>query len=135
MDVPDKTTLIVDDREQDRYVIKGALAALGRFEIVEADRGEDGLDRARSVKPDVIFLDLVLPDTTGFEILDQLKSDAQTKDIPVIINTSKILDETERTRLAAHAAAIVAKGKESRDEVIAEIRASLIKAGVIPPVN
>ena len=55
--------------------------------------------QARSQKPDVIFLDLILPDMTGFEILDRLKSDAETRDIPVIINTSKILDEEERGRL------------------------------------
>ncbi len=54
------------------------------------------------MKPDVIFLDLILPDMTGFEILDRLKSDAETRDIPVIINTSKILDETERERLVEH---------------------------------
>jgi signal transduction histidine kinase len=132
---PEKTALIVDDRELDRYVIKGALAALGRFEIVEVDVGEEALDQARSVKPDVIFLDLILSDITGFEILDRLKSDAETRDIPVIINTSKILDETERARLIAHTAAIVAKGKESRDEVITEVRESLIKAGVYPPIT
>ena len=125
----------MDDRERDRYLIRGALGTLGHFEIAEADCGEDALSRARSVKPDVIFLDLILPDITGFEILERLKSDSETKDIPVIINTSKILDESERRRLIAETAAILAKGKESHDEVIAEVRESLMKAGVCPPAD
>ena len=128
-----QTALIVDDRERDRYLIKGTLMALGQFEIVEADRGADGLDHARSLKPDVIFLDLILPDMTGFEILDRLKSDVETRNIPVIINTSTILDENERRRLIAETAAIIAKGNDSRDEAIAQVRESLIKAGVYPP--
>ena len=69
-----ETVLIVDDSERDRYLIKGILSALGTFEIIEADRGEEALLLARSRNPDVIFLDLILPDMTGFEILDLLKS-------------------------------------------------------------
>ena len=130
-----KTALIVDDKERDRYLIKGTLMALGHFEILEADRGEQALLHARSVKPDVIFLDLVLPDMTGFEILDRLKSEEGTRDIPVIVNTSRILDENERGHLTALTAAILAKGNESRDLVIAEVHESLIKAGIRPPVT
>jgi signal transduction histidine kinase len=132
---PPKKALIVDDGERDRYLIKGTLTALGRFEIIEADHGEEGLRHAHSLKPDVIFLDLILPDMTGFEILDRLKSDVETRDIPVIINTSRILDENDRGRLVALTAAILAKGNESRDQVIAEVRESLIKSGIFPPVT
>ncbi len=130
-----KKALIVDDRDRDRYLIKGTLMALGHFEIIEADHGEEALLCARSLKPDVIFLDLILPDMTGFEILDRLKSDVETSNIPVIINTSRILDENDRRRLSAKTAAILAKGNESRDLVIAEVRESLIKAGLFPPVT
>jgi CheY-like chemotaxis protein len=129
-----KKALIVDDRERDRYLIREALGALGQFEIAETDRGEEVVSLARSMKPDVIFLDLILPDITGFEILEQLKSDAETKDIPVVINTSRTLDENERGRLIAKTAAILAKGKESHDEVITDVRESLMRAGVYPPV-
>ena len=124
----------MDDRERDRYVMRGVLAALGRFEIFETHRGEEALDRARAAKPDVIFLDLMLPDITGFEILERLKSDVETKDIPVIVNTSKVLEETERDRLIAHAVADYRQGQGYRQEVIAEVRESLIRAGVYPPV-
>jgi signal transduction histidine kinase/CheY-like chemotaxis protein len=129
-----ETALIVDDRERDRYLIKEALASLGRFEIIEAGRGDEALLRARSHKPDVIFLDLILPDMTGFEILDRLKSDAETRKIPVVINTSEILDEAERGRLVEETVAILAKGNKSREAAIAQVRDSLMKAGLRPPV-
>ena len=132
---PPRKALIVDDRERDRYLIKETLAALGHFTIIEADHGEEALRQARSLSPDVIFLDLILPDMAGFEILDRLKSDVQTRNIPVIINTSRILDESERGRLNAHSAAILAKGNESRELLIAEVRESLMKAGIFPPVT
>jgi len=110
------------------------LGALGHLEIIEEDRGEEALYHARYMKPDVIFHELIFPAMTGFEILDRLKSDEATRNIPVIINSSRILDENERGRLLAETAAILAKGNESRDEVIAEVRESLMKAGVYPPV-
>ena len=130
-----KTALIVDDREGDRYLIKVMLEAIGPFEIIEAERGEDALRHAHAVKPDVIFLDLVLPDMTGFEILERLKSNMETRSIPVIINTSTILDESYHKRLIADSAAILAKGNKSREEAIAEVRDSLMKAGVYPPLT
>ncbi len=88
--------LIVDDRERDRYLMKGTLAALGEFDIIEAERGEEALLLARSQHPNVIFLDLILPDMSGFEILEVLKADEKTRDIPVIIHTSEILDDEKR---------------------------------------
>ena len=60
-----------------------------------------------------------------------MKSDDDTRDIPVIINTSIILDEEERGG-CAEKAAILAKGSESREETIAQVRGSLIKAGLHP---
>jgi CheY-like chemotaxis protein len=132
---PRKKALIVDDGERDRYLIRGILSALGDFEITETDRGEHAVSRAGALKPDVIFLDLVLPDTTGFEVLERLKGDAETKDIPVIVNTSKVLDQSERARLHAGAAAILSKATEFREESIAVFRESLAKAGIYPLVH
>ncbi|HEX3450771.1 MAG TPA: ATP-binding protein [Isosphaeraceae bacterium] len=127
--------LIVDDEERDRYLVKGALSALGAFDVVEAERGEEALLLARSHQPDVIFLDLILPDMSGFEILDVLKSEEKTRNIPVIIHTSEVLNDEKRRRLNKDAVAIVTKGSKSREEAIAQIRDSLSKAGLRPPVH
>jgi signal transduction histidine kinase/CheY-like chemotaxis protein len=125
-----ETALIVDDRERDRYLIKESLLALGEFDVIEAESGQEAFRRLRSARPDVIFLDLVLPDMSGFEILDHLKRDEYTKNIPVIINTSAILADDERERLAERAVDILAKGSGSREQAISQVRKSLQKAGL-----
>ncbi len=127
---PIETAMIVDDRERDRYVIKESLLAIGEFDVIEAESGQEAFRRLRSALPDVIFLDLVLPDMSGFEILDQLKRDDHTKNVPVIINTSRLLGEDERNRLAEKAVDILTKGSDSREQAIAQVRGSLKKAGL-----
>ena len=92
---PLNTVLIIDDEEADRYVLKGLLTAQGRFAILEAASGEEGLRRARQERPDVIFLDVIMADMTGFEVLERLKSEHATASIPVILNTSAILSQED----------------------------------------
>jgi len=87
---------------------------------------------ARAFRPHVIFLDVVMPDMTGFEVLDRLKADEATRDVPVIINSSSTLDEHERSRLAAGTAAILSKAPPSREQALASIREALGKAGHPP---
>jgi signal transduction histidine kinase/CheY-like chemotaxis protein len=127
--------MIVDDRERDRYLIKGALAALGDFEIIEAERGDEAIRLARLHQPHVIFLDLILPDMSGFDILDVLKSDEKTRNIPVVIHTSEILDDEKLRRVNKDTVAILAKGSKTREEAVAQVLHSLSKAGLHPPLD
>ena len=127
---PLNTVLIIDDEEADRYVLKGLLTAQGRFAILEAANGEEGLRRARKERPDVIFLDVIMSDMTGFEVLERLKSDNATKGIPVILNTSAILSEEERRQLTAGTAAILSKSAVTAEEAFVTVREALIHAGL-----
>jgi CheY-like chemotaxis protein len=127
--------MIVDDRERDRYLIKGALAALGDFEIIEAERGDEAIRLARLHQPHVIFLDLILPDMSGFDILDVLKSDEKTRNIPVVIHTSEILDDEKLRRVNKDTVAVLAKGSKTREEAVAQVLHSLSKAGLHPPID
>ncbi len=124
------TILIIDDNEADRYVIKGLLTAQGRFAILEASSGEEGIRRAREERPDVIFLDLIMSDMTGFQVHEALKSDSVTRGIPVILNTSAILSEEERRRLSAGTAAILSKSAATAEEAFLRIREALVRAGL-----
>jgi signal transduction histidine kinase len=124
--------LIVDDHEEDRYLIKGLLAACGRFEILEAQDGNEALRRAHHDRPHLIVLDLGLPDVSGFQVLDRLKVDEAIRDIPVIVNTSKRLDPSERRQLDGRAIAVLDKAVGSREEARARLRDSLGKAGLDP---
>ena len=127
---PRNTILIVDDEEADRLLLRGLLAAQGRFAIVEAGSGAEGILKARDERPDVIFLDLIMADMTGFEFLDRLRSDDETEGVPVIINTSTNLSEEERRRLAPGSAAILSKSTVSAEEAFATVREALIRAGL-----
>jgi signal transduction histidine kinase/DNA-binding response OmpR family regulator len=120
--------LVVDDDEVSRYLIRGLLADT-RFAAVEAADGAEGLRLARSEQPRAIFLDLDMPDTSGYAILDALKDDATTRRIPVIIHTSRVLEESDRERLKA-AAAILPKDNPSREAAQSCLREALAKAGL-----
>jgi CheY-like chemotaxis protein len=73
---------------------------------------------------------LIMPDMTGFELLERLKSREETKNIPVIFNTSASLSDEERSRLAPGTAAILSKSGGTAEEVSATIRDALILAGL-----
>ena len=99
--------LIIDDDEAARYVIRRSLRQPMKFE--EAHDGASGLALASRLLPGVIFLDLAMPGMPGDEVLDRLKSDPATAQIPVIIVTSQDLDSTARSRLSRHARGILQK--------------------------
>lgn len=123
--------LIIDDDEISRYLLKGLLSDMP-YTLLEEGNGREGIRRAIEEQPQVIFLDLLMPGITGLEVLEQLKSNPATKDIPIVINTSKNLEEAERQRLAADTVAIVSKETPSRTVAIALIREALKKAGLNP---
>ena len=74
--------LLVDDDEAILSVYSTALKAHA-YEVITASNGKDGIDKARTQKPDVILLDQVLPDIQGNEVLRLLKEDPETKSIPI----------------------------------------------------
>jgi CheY-like chemotaxis protein/Tfp pilus assembly protein PilZ len=82
-----KTLLIVDDVE---LFIQLQISHLGRkrFDIHTASNGSDGLDLARSIKPDLILLDLLMPDMNGDQVCRILKGDPETSSIPVLLVSS-----------------------------------------------
>jgi len=121
--------LVIDDDEISRYLVRGLLDELPCL-VTEASTAEEGLRRAVRDAPDAIVLDLVMPDMSGYEVLARLKADATTRDIPVIVMTSKILDEDDHRRLHGRTQAVVSKSTE-REMASAQIRAALIRAGVV----
>ncbi|MBD1831237.1 response regulator [Cyanobacteria bacterium FACHB-472] len=121
--------LIIDDEQVSRYLLK-QLLAYSNFTILEADNGREGIRLAGEENPDCIFLDLAMPHMNGFEVLEVLKSDRATSNIPVIINTSKVLEEEEKRDLARRTVAILSKDP-LREDAIARSREALLKAGLV----
>ena len=86
--------LIVDDSPTEAHVLKGMLEKHG-FEVETAENGSEGIDRAKELKPDLILMDVVMPGLNGFQATRQLTKGSETKDIPVIIVSTKD-QETDR---------------------------------------
>ena len=90
--------------------------------MVEVGGGQEGLRRARDDRPCAIFLDLSMPDLSGFEVLDRLKSEPQTRDIPVVVYTSRVLDGAERRALEGRAALLPKGTGDSRESAARAVR-------------
>ena len=109
--------LIIDDEETSRYVTRRAIGDTDAA-ISESADGRRGLDEAQATHPDLIFLDLQMPELSGYEVFERLRADPATRDIPVVVVTSLPLDTIDRARLTG-VRAILAKGEISRERLAA----------------
>jgi twitching motility two-component system response regulator PilH len=86
--MPIKKILLVDDSPTERHSINEILVK-GGYEVVIAEDGEKGIAKAKSDKPDLVLMDVVMPGMNGFQACRAITSDESTKHIPVILCTSK----------------------------------------------
>jgi CheY-like chemotaxis protein len=106
--------LIIDDEWTIQLALQARLSARG-FSVQLASDGPSGLLAARQYRPDVILLDLRMPDMDGFEVLRRLRSSPETSSIPVIILTANIQDSVKQQARSAGAARFLTKPFESKD--------------------
>jgi len=83
-----KLILCIEDEEEMIDLIRLILTRRG-FDVRGANGGKEGLEIIRTEHPDLILLDLMMPDMDGWEVYQQMKADDETKDIPVIVVTAK----------------------------------------------
>lgn len=106
--------LIIDDDEVSRYVLRQALRDSG-CPVVEAADGYEGLRQAHSLRPSLVLLDLIMPGIDGFSVLDQMKREETTREIPVVVVTAKAIAAGERERLSKASAIIAKSDLDSRE--------------------
>lgn len=123
------TILLADDDEVSRYLLGDALSKLG-YNIVEAQNGRDALNVIKSHPLDGIFLDLAMPDLTGFEVLRELNRDPVKTSAPVIIHSSKDLSSREIDDLAKMGAYIFPKRNFSSESGPERLREILQASGI-----
>jgi twitching motility two-component system response regulator PilH len=92
--MPVKKILVVDDSATDRQFLLENLSRLG-YQVVLAESGEQALARAKSERPDLVLMDVVMPGTNGYQATRTLARDETTRHIPVIMCTTKS-QETDR---------------------------------------
>lgn len=86
--MPIKKILVVDDSPTERHFMVELLVKNG-YQVVTADSGEDGIAKAKAEQPDLILMDVVMPGLNGYQATRTLTRDESTKNIPVIVCTSK----------------------------------------------
>jgi len=110
---------------EDEASLQGALGGLLRtegYEVISALNGEEGLRLAKTQSPDLILLDLILPKMNGFEVLEEIKKDETTKNIPIIILTNlEDLDKVEKM-LTLGTTTYLVKSQYSLKEVLEKIK-------------
>lgn len=116
--------LIVEDDPMTRDWLRHALEQQG-WEVTEATNGRPAIDIALANPPDLILLDLLMPEMDGFEFLAALRAQPVSSRVPVIVITAKELNENERALLNGHVDRILKKGGLSPGELVRQIRAVL----------
>lgn len=117
--------LVVDDDRSIIKVLRGYLEQAG-YQVLTAEDGETALHVLRREQPDLVILDLMMPEVDGFAVLDALRGNPETANIPVIVATAKELTVDEKGRLQGQIQSLMMKGDFLNDEFLEEVR-SLIR--------
>ncbi len=120
-----RSIAIVDDNPDAARLIRRILQSKGTYQIHEAYNGRDGLNLIQAQRPDLVVLDLMMPEMDGFAVLDALRADETTQDIPVIVVTAKELTPAERARLGSQIESLLQKGSFMDDDLLADIIGAL----------
>jgi threonine synthase len=116
---------IVDDNEDVRRLIRRILQAQGDYKLYEAINGREAVALAQKEHPNLMILDLMMPEMDGFAVMEKLQSNPETADIPVIVVTAKELTNAEKERLQGHIQKLMQKGDFMNDDLSDEVRALL----------
>lgn len=118
--------LIVEDDPSMSRMYKRSFAFEG-YEVEIAEDGQQGIDMARSVKPAMILMDIMMPNMNGLEALERLKGDPETKGIPIVMLTNLGSDKDAETALSKGALQYIIKSEHEPEEVVGMIKEILSK--------
>ncbi|NIP37963.1 MAG: response regulator [Candidatus Dadabacteria bacterium] len=114
--------LFTDDDEIVRNLYSESLQAVDGFEVETAFDGEDALQKINLSKPNLIILDINMPNKSGVEVLQALKSDPNTRDIPVIMMSGHAEMHTITECLELGAIGYIQKDEEEHEDIMAKIK-------------
>ena len=115
-----RQVLLVDDDDVMRKGMRSALEGDG-WQVAEAENGRVALSRLAKTIPDIIMLDLMMPEMDGFEFLVEMRARPEWRDIPVLVVTAKDLSAEERSRLNGDVERVLQKGASELDVLLKEI--------------
>jgi CheY-like chemotaxis protein len=120
-DNPPCSVLLVEDDDAARQMLKAMLEKNG-WQVNEAENGHVALERVAARRPNVILLDLMMPEMDGFEFVLSLHKHTEWRSIPVVVLTAKDLSAEERNRLSGKVERILLKGAFTREELLSNVR-------------
>ncbi len=113
--------LIIED---DRYISKmyQLKLSLDGFDVQVADNGRIGVDKVREFKPDIILTDILMPEMDGFEVIKMVKSEPETKDIPILIMSNLGQEDHIQKGLELGAMGYIVKSQYTPSKVVEKIK-------------
>jgi PAS domain S-box-containing protein len=118
---PPCPVLLIEDDDTTRGMMRTMLEREG-WKVTEAANGRDGLERVAEARPNVILLDLMMPEMDGFEFLSNLRKRQEWTKIPVVVITAKELTPEDRTMLNGSVEKVLLKGEFSRQDLLNRVR-------------
>jgi signal transduction histidine kinase/CheY-like chemotaxis protein len=113
--------LVVDDEAANRELLAAVLEPAG-FIVTLASGGLEGIQLAMSGRPDLILLDLMMPDVTGFDVVEALRAEEATEAIPIMVLTAKLMTANDRLRLNGQVSAILSRGSTGSADLLLQLR-------------
>ena len=116
--------LLVEDDPDARMITRGSLEK-ERWNVIEAQDGQEGLKRLAEHTPDIVLLDLNMPKMDGFEFAEAMRSDPRWREIPIVVLTARSLTAEDRQRLNGNVQRVLSKGGLDRGGLLREIRKAI----------
>jgi signal transduction histidine kinase/DNA-binding response OmpR family regulator len=126
---PPCRVLVVDDDASVRELLRRTFTKAG-WEVFEAENGREGIERLADVTPELILLDLMMPEVDGFEFLEAIHANDAMKRVPIIVLTSKTLTAEDRLRLNGSVEKVLQKGTLNLHELERELR-TLVESCIV----
>jgi CheY-like chemotaxis protein len=111
------TVLVVDDEAANRQWLSRILEPAG-FNVEVATGGREAIELAKAHPPDLVLLDLMMPEVTGFDVVEALRSDVRTQDTPIMILTARHLTEEDKRHLNGHVSTILSRGSVGASDLV-----------------
>jgi signal transduction histidine kinase/CheY-like chemotaxis protein len=122
--------LVVDDEQANRDLLVKVLEPAG-FTVIVAEGGREGINLAKTSEPDLVLLDLMMPEVSGFDVVEALRGDAATQAIPIMVLTGKDLTEADKRQLNGHVSTILSRGSTATVDLLGQLQ-QIIAATAAP---
>jgi signal transduction histidine kinase/CheY-like chemotaxis protein len=125
------SVMVVDDEPANRQWLARILEPAG-FEVIEAAGGREAIELAKARAPDLVLLDLMMPEVTGFDVVEALRADPRTSQTPIMILTARHLTEADKRHLNGHVSTILSRGSLGAADLLGLLQQVVVKANGKP---